>query len=569
MLPRPVCAGVSKGRSWHIYMSRKTESFMRGALLLTMATLVSRLLGALYKPVIARIFAPFDGQDGAAGIGLTQVPLTTYQVILSFTSVGLNVGISRLVAERMALGDVRGARRVFRFSLVLMAMLGMAASLVMWFGAPWLAGLLSENLTETIPGFRATAPALFITSVMAAFRGLFQGFQQMSPNATSQMIEQIVRVGSGTVLTYFWVQHSVALGAAGFNFGDVVGAVAGLLYLVYLANRQSDRLWEVSPETEQMPDEAGVRLRAHPVESAGVLVRRILAVATPIAIAGAVVPLMMQADTFFVFRAFNQAGVAPDKAAALYGVLTNAFMIAYLPAVFTAAIYTSLLPSITQAMTLGHTDVARRRASQAYRMTLLVAIPAQVGLYVLATGVYALLFNDVDGGQAMAAMSWAVVPIMLQQTTSGVQQGAGRIAQPVMNFVIGAVIKAGLTAWWTVPYGIRGAAWATAVGFGVAALLNVVNVEQLLGRTLKTRNMIFKPVAAALGMAGVIALVRAPLGRLITYTPMHTVTLVAVGGLVYGVLLLAVGGVKVQDLASLPGAGRVLGALRGRKRVRG
>ncbi|HYG59226.1 MAG TPA: hypothetical protein VD902_14285, partial [Symbiobacteriaceae bacterium] len=89
-------------------MSRKTESFIRGALLLTLAALVSRLLGAFYKPVIAHIFAPFDGKAGAVGIGLTQVPLTTYQVILSFTSVGLNVGISRLVAERMALGDPRG-----------------------------------------------------------------------------------------------------------------------------------------------------------------------------------------------------------------------------------------------------------------------------------------------------------------------------------------------------------------------------------------------------------------------------------------------------------------------------
>jgi stage V sporulation protein B len=300
-----------------------------------------------------------------------------------------------------------------------------------------------------------------------------------------------------------------------------------------------------------------------------VLIRRILAVATPIAISGAVVPLMMQADTFFVFRALGRVGVAPDVATAQYGVLTNAFMIAYLPAVFTSAIYTSLLPSITQAMTLGQKDVARRRAGQAYRMTFLVAIPAQVGLYVLATGVYALLFNDVEGGLAMAAMSWAVVPIMLQQTTSGVQQGAGRIAQPVMNFVIGAVIKGALTAWWTVPYGIRGAAWATAVGFGVAALLNLVNVEQLLGRTLKTRNMIFKPVAAALGMAGVIALVRAPLGRLVTNAPLHTVMLVAIGGMVYGLLLIVVGGVKAQDLEALPGAGRLLGALRGRKRVRG
>ncbi|HWI53875.1 MAG TPA: polysaccharide biosynthesis protein [Symbiobacteriaceae bacterium] len=535
---------------------------MRGAMMLTLAALVSRLLGALYKPIIARIFAPFDGKLGAVGIGLTQVPLTTYQVILSFTSVGLNIGISRLVAERMALGDVRGARRVFRVSLTLMAALGLVASLVMWFGAPWIAGFFSKGLKETIPGFRATAPALFITSVMAAYRGLFQGFQRMMPNATSQIVEQIVRVGSGMALTYFFVKQSVALGAAGFNFGDVVGALAGLLYLLFLASRQREQMWELPPD--EVPDGPPPR-----PESTGRLIRRILAVAAPVAVAGAVVPLMMQADTFFVFRAFQAAGVPDTDAQAQYGLLTNAFMIAYLPAVFTAAIYTSLLPAITRAMTLGQTDVARKRASQAYRMTLVIAIPAQIGLYVLATGVYSLLFGDTSGGQVMAAISWAVVPIMLQQTTSGVQQGAGRIMQPVRNFVIGAVIKAALTAWWTIPYGISGAAWATAVGFGVAALLNLVNVEQLLGRTLKTRNMIFKPLGAGLIMAAVIALLRGPLGRWIGSGHIGTVVLIGLGGIAYGVALLAVGGVKLQDLEGLPAVGPAMAALRGRRRVRG
>ncbi|HYF93090.1 MAG TPA: polysaccharide biosynthesis protein [Symbiobacteriaceae bacterium] len=542
-------------------MNRKTESFMRGALMLTLAALISRLLGALYKPVIARIFAPYDGKLGAVGIGLTQVPLTTYQVILSFTSVGLNIGISRLVAERMALGDVRGAKRVFRVSLLLMASLGLAASLVMWFGAPWIAGFFSKSLAETVPGFRATAPALFITSVMAAYRGLFQGFQRMTPNAVSQIVEQVVRVGSGTVFTYLFVRQSVALGAAGFNFGDVIGALAGLLYLLFLASRSRDDMWVVPADVQE--------IRPRTPESSRRLIRRILAVATPVAVSGAVVPLMMQADTFFVFRAFQAAGVPDVDAQAQYGLLTNAFMIAYLPAVFTAAIYTSILPAITRALTLGQTDVARKRARQAYRMTLLIAIPAQAGLYVLATGIYSLLFNDTSGGQVMAAISWAVGPIMLQQTTSGVQQGAGKVLQPLRNFLIGAVIKGVLTAWWTVPYGINGAAWATAVGFAVAALLNVVNVEQLLGRTLKTRSMVIKPAAAALAMAGAIAVVRGPLGRWAPGGHLQTLVLIAVGGAAYGLALLAVGGVKLQDLERLPGFGALLGALRGRRRVRG
>src|SRR5690606_12521479 len=97
---------------------------------------------------------------------------------------------------------------------------------------------------------------------------------------------------------------------------------------------------------------------------------------------------------------------------------------------------------------------------------------------------------------------------MLQQTTSGVLQGMGRIGAPVRNFVLGAAVKIGLTAWWTGPYGIAGAAWATAVGFGVAALLNLVEVERLLGRTMLTRSMLWKPLGAALAMVGVLRLLQ-------------------------------------------------------------
>lgn len=515
--------------------------------MLTLAALVSRLLGALYKPMIAHIFAPYDGAYGAVGIGLTQVPLTTYQTILSFTSVGLNVGISRLVAERMALGDVHGAKRVFRVSLWLMAALGLAASLAMFFGAGWIAGLIGEQALETRPGFMAMAPALFIVSIMAAYRGLFQGFQQMTPNANSQIIEQIVRVASGAALTYLLVKTSVPLGAAGFNFGDVLGAVAGLVYLLVLTRRAGRHLWE--PSLEAATSEHPVRVHHH--ETPGRLLGRIFAVSAPIAIAGAVVPIMMQADAFFVFRMLGQAQ-------AQYGLLTNAFMIAYLPSIFTSAIYTSILPAITQAIALEQMEVARKRAVQAYRMTMLLAIPAQVGLFVLATGLYALLYGDTTGGSVMAAMSWAVVPIMLQQTTSGVLQGTGHVGLPVRNFVVGALVKVVLTAWWTPIWGINGTSYATAVGFLIATLLNLMYVEKLLGRTLKTRSMLIKPLLAAAAMGGTILLVQGPLSLIVGNSHMRTLLLVGLGGVIYGLVLLIVRGVKRREIEFLPKIGRPL-----------
>ncbi|HLO03442.1 MAG TPA: polysaccharide biosynthesis protein [Symbiobacteriaceae bacterium] len=539
---------------------RRSESFVRGALMLSVAALVSRLLGAFYKPAIARIFAPFDGHNGAVGIGLTQVPLTVYQVVLSFTSVGLNVGISRLVAERMAVSDVRGARRVFRFSLLLMAVIGFVGSVALWFGAPALAALISESAAETVPGFRAMAPAIFLTSVLAAYRGLFQGLQSMSPNAMSQIVEQIVRVGAGLLLTAWMVQRSVALGAAGFNFGDVIGAGIALLYLLYLARGRQASLWE--SESASALEAPQVR-PAWANETPWELTKRIFSVAGPITIVGAVVPLMMLADTFFVFRALGAQGLPKDEIQAAYGYLTNVFMIVNLPGVFTQALYTSILPAITTAITLREFGVAKERAAQAYRMTFLLALPAQAGLWALAAGIYSLIYGDLVGAHLLQTIAWATVPIMLQQTTSGILQGMGQIGLPVRNFMIGAVLKVILTAVLTRYYGVEGAAWATVVGFAVAAILNLYHVDRHLGRTFRLGSMLLRPGLAAVLMAATILGLKVWLPQ----RALFTLLLVAVGGLVYGLSLLVTGGLRRKDLEALPKVGRPLAGLLERTRL--
>ncbi len=553
--------------------ARKGESFLHGAFVLTLATLITRLLGLLYKPLVARIFAPFDGRGGAVGLGLTQVPVTTYQIVLSFTSVGLNVGIARLVAERMALGDAHGARRVFRSALALMAGLGLAGAAAFFLGAPWIARAISPEVLEAAPGFRAMAPALFITSVLAAYRGLFQGFQQMTPTAVSQIVEQVVRVGAGAALTWALVRVSVPMGAAGFNLGDVFGAAAALVYMLILSARRGPALWHAEQAAAEGPGTlSGPALDAARAPGAARrdrlprglrLYGRIFAVAAPITIVGAVVPLMMMADALFVFRALSAAGVTGIDAQEQYGLLTNVFMIANLPAIISTAVYTAVLPALASASALGRLADARRKARQAYRITFLLGIPAQAGIWALATGIYRLIYGAPTGGPALEAMAWAVFPIMLQQTTSGVLQGMGRIGLPVRNFVLGAGVKIALTALWTGPHGIAGAAWATAVGFGAAAALNLVDVERHLGRTLQTRSMLWKPLGASLAMVGLLRLMQ-------PYVPPGNPGLllaIAAGAAVYGLTLLLVGGVHRRDVAAIPRFGPRLVAILGRTRL--
>lgn len=537
-------------------MERKQESFMRGALVLTLAALVSRVLGAIYKPIVTRLFAPFDGQQGDAGMGLTAIPLASYQVILSFTSVGFNIAISRLVAERLALGDQQGAWRVFRLSMWFMGISGAVLSVLFWLGAPHLASV--SGRPEAAYGFIAMAPSILLVSVMAAYRGLFQGFQQMTPNAMSQIYEQIIRVLTGVALVWALRRISIPIAAAGYNFGDGVGAIAGLAYLVALYRRARASMWS---DAGVAAAREGDTLPA-PAADTWAVIKEITRQSLPISLIGAVLPLIMWTDSFLVIRRLAAAGITGLVADGDYGRLSNAFTIINLPAILTTAIYVSLVPAVAEALALGNREQARSRSITAFRVTMLFALPSALGIYILADPIYRLVLGGTQGGAVLQALAWGTLFLMVQQTSSGILQGAGQLALPVRNLLIAAVIKVVLTYSLTgIPgLGVTGAAYATVTTFAVAGLLNLRDVQRHLGAVFDAPSMLIKPGLAALAMAGAVVAGQLALVAITHRVLLAGIIMMPVGALVYGLVLLSLGGIAERDLLLMPRIGERLAA---------
>lgn len=521
----------------------RPETFLRGALMITLASFVSRFLGAFYKPIVARLFAPHDGHNGDAGLGLVSVPQPAYQIILSLSAAGLNIAISKLVAERMATGQYGAARRIFHIAMALLLALGLVMSAAFYAAADLMAA--KAGRPETAAGFRAIAPAIFLVSAMAALRGLFQGLQQMTAYAMSQIYEQIIRVLAGVIGVWALTPRSVALGAAGYNLGAVAGAAFGLAYLLWLYGQRRPQLF--TGELPARPDASG--------DSPWVVIRRILVLAAPVSLIGAAQPLILMVDSMLVINRLEVLGIDPDRANALFGQLSNAFSIIWLPSMLTHALYISLVPAITESLTRGNLDQARSRAATAYRMTLALGLPATVGLFLLPDAVYKLLFPG-DGGPVLQAMALATLPMMLQQTTAGILQGAGDMATPIRNFLAGAAAKVALTWWWTAsPLGASGAAYATAVAFGLAGALNIWALRRrwgiLVGLAEGAR------LVTATALMGAAIWLAAP--RLMAATGslrLGGLLSMLVAAAVLSAALLAVGGVRRRDVEMIPKVGR-------------
>jgi stage V sporulation protein B len=508
---------------------------MKGAFLITAGAFISRLLGAIYRPV---------GQHflGDQGLALVSPPSNAYQIILAVSTSGLNVAISRLVSERIALGDYRGARRLMKVAAALLVLSGLVFGSIFALASGFLAA--KQGVPEAQPSFMVLAPAIFLVSLEVAFRGLYQGMQEMRPSAVSQVIEQIGRVGVGLALVAFLTPMALNLGAAGYNAGNLAGVLVGALYAgwVYWRDRPLDR-WAEAPSVADSLEQA----------SFGQILVRFLSISIPISIVGSVLPLMGQIDSWYTIPRLVAGGVSLQAAREALAHLGNAQTLRDLPSILTIALYTSLVPAVTECAATGRWEQARRRVEAAFRVTFLVGFPATVGLILGARSTYGILFSG-PGYEVLAALGWSTLFLMVQQISSGILQGMGLIWLTVRNLLVGVALKVVLTYWWLgVPaLGVNGAAYAWAVSYAVIMLLNLWALRRRLQFRIRLRQDLLPPLVASLLMGAVVWLVQ-PAAFALIHSRLAGLAVVGLGGLAYALLIFVVGGVREADLQLIPG----------------
>lgn len=364
----------------------------------------------------------------------------------------------------------------------------------------------------------------------------------MTPNAVSQLIEAALRISSGILLVSLLAPQSISLGAAGFNFGDVVGGIGGLAYLLYLYARNRSEIWGESATGTTLTDSGFAKTATN-------LIRHAL----PISLIGSALPLMMYLDAF-VLGHFH-AGGSPQTIQSLYGELTAGLSIIMLPTVVTGALASALIPALAEAKVHDAIEQQKRLIMLSYKMTVRVALPAAVGLMVLGAPVYTLLFGTRQGAEYLVALALCVPPIMLQQMTASILQGLGQIMSPVKYLGVGTLAKLAVSIVAIPMFGGHGLAWGMAVGFSVATVLNLWALHKAVGRSLQLVNNVVRPVAAACLMGLVVWGGYYGLGSMSLDVTRHggglVVALVLLGGVVYGVSLLLMGEYSESELEGI------------------
>lgn len=516
------------------------NKFLKGTLILTVSSIVVKVIGSLNWIILSRVL-------GSEGIGLYQMGFPIYLMAITLSSAGIPVAISIITAEKLAQKDFLGAKRVFNVSLRLLFVTGLVFASALFFGAHWLIDNHWIRDSRAYYSIIALAPAVFFVTFLASFRGYLQGWQIMTPTAASEIVEQLMRVVTMIVFANMFMPHGLAYAAGGASMGAGVGAFCALLVLMWFYGRLKQKL----KADLQQQNPLATR------ESARAIISRLLRLALPVSMSSLMLPVVANLDLLIVPQRLEAAGFHISQATEFFGYLTGmAVPLINLATIFTASMTISLVPAISESRALNDVFGIRAKTRTAFRVALIITCPCFVGMYFLAEKIAALIYNAPGAADAIQTMSVGILLLGLHQISTGILQGLGRTSIPVINMILAAAVKVFLS--WTLTaiptLGIKGAAMATVVDFGLAAVLNMIFIYKYTGFALSFSG-VFKPAvsAAAMGAAvyGVITLA-------VSWGAWAILAAIAVAVPVYGGVLLAVGGMGKDDLESLPFIGHRL-----------
>ena len=467
-------------------MSKKLDgaTFIKGAAILGLASLFSKMLGLIYR-------IPYQNITGDLGYYVYTQVYPLYGTLLILATAGFPIAISKMVSEKLAVGDLYGVKRVFKVSIITLFFTGIISFLSLYYGAESIARWMGNDKL-TLP-IQSVSYALLIVPPMAAMRGYFQGHQNMIPTAISQIAEQFVRVATIIVLAYWFMSTTgnEYLAGAGAVFGAVTGALTGLLVLL-LFWRKNKKI-----HTQIHPNDA----KKHPQESSWKLIKQILYYAIPICFGALVLPLLQLSDSFTVANLLMKAGYPAEEANILKGVFDRGQPLVAFGAFFATALSLSLVPAISEANARQARQIIKSRTELALRLTLMIGLPTSIGLAVVAEPVNIMLYQNDKGTITLIVLSFTTIFSTLGITSAGILQGLGKVLLPAQNLLVGVVIKIGLNLLLIPVMGITGAALATVLAYAVATLLNLRAVAKYTDITFQFKSFFFKPILAVTIMA--------------------------------------------------------------------
>lgn len=399
--------------------------------ILAMASMIVRVIGLLYR-------APLTAIIGDEGNGYYGTAYNIYTIILMVSSYSMPSAISKLMAQKLAVGEYRNANRVFRCALTYGVLVGLVGSGLLFFGARFLVPDVAVCVLQVF------APTVFLFGILGSMRGYFQARGSMVPTSVSQILEQLANAVVSIAAAWLLMQTAVGadptrraqLGAMGSALGTGAGVLIALLFMVFCFRRSKE-----GRKAEILSDTTGKE------EKYRIFLRDTILVITPFMLSGVIMNLTTSLNqTIYMRMLIDLKGAGETATTTLYGIFSNkAVVISNIPISIATAVSSAIIPGISAAYARRDETGARRQVGNAIRITSIVAIPSAVGLAVLARPITMLMFPQMESlelaSSLLSLLAVTVIFYSISTITNAALQSIGRMNLPLVSAGIALVVQ--------------------------------------------------------------------------------------------------------------------------------
>lgn len=467
-----------------------TKKFFKGAAMLALLGMVGKIIGMLYRLPLTNIL-------GAEGMGLYQMIFPVYSLILAVICGGIPAAISKNVSESLAYGRKEEARQILRCGIITVTALAAVISLFAFIFRNDIANLQGNEKAGLT--YIAIIPAIVFSGMIACFRGYFQGKQNLLPSGISQIAEQTVKVIAGLLIAFVLLRRGVEYAVFGAALGISISEAIALCYLAlrYVVSAKKDNKTIILGRQVDIAQQslipfmteaaADVLSNDHKKSSFFTITKRIYSVAIPISLGALVLPVSQVVDSFLIVNLLVNSGMGVETATSLYGLLSGPVgSLLNMPSVITVALAAALLPSVASLSSKGQqiNEVLDKNMSIFFATVL----PCVIVFAIAPEPILHILYS-----RGLSQSELAVASLILRiesvniftlgmiQLISAMLQGVGKAKLPVLNLLLGAVIKVAANIVLLPVLGIIGAAVSNVAFYAVTCSLDFICAKKYCG----------------------------------------------------------------------------------------
>ncbi|MFC7687630.1 oligosaccharide flippase family protein [Ureibacillus sp. GCM10028918] len=453
------------------------KEYMKGALLLTMAALIVKVLSAVYR-------VPFQNLVGDQGFYIYQQVYPFISFFVVWTSGGFAVAISKMLAEAQSMTDVEQRRNFIKRTIFqYLTLLSIMFFCVLFFGADLLAHLMGDAQLASL--LRTGSFVTLFMPIVALMKGHFQAKAEMTPVAYAQVIEQFVRVsiillGAGLIMT-----TSKSLYAAGNAavIGTVIGEIAGVLLLLYFSKRINVIPGKVKSKERKWP-----------------IVKEVTILSLSVSMSSLLLLCFQLIDSFTVFSILLENGMAEIDAMNMKGIYDRGQPLVQLGVIIASSLSLAIVPLVAYQSKKTSGRGAAPFIQLTYRVSLLLGVAASIGLIIVMPYVNEMLFETNSLSTVLRIYVLQIIPLSIILTFTAILQGMNKLKFPAVILLAAILLKFIGNRLFIPNLDVLGAAIASNIGLFISAGFLMVYLKKLLKMRLAKRDFYIKLGFASGGM---------------------------------------------------------------------